>query len=39
MNHHLEIRWIHVGVVGGLCASILYPVLLFAPLPLAVTAA
>jgi hypothetical protein len=38
MFEHVEIRWIQVGVVGGLCASILYPVLLFAPLPLAATA-
>lgn len=34
-----EIRWIQMGIVGGLCASILYPVLLFAPLPLGMTAA
>jgi hypothetical protein len=34
-----EIRWIECGVVAGLCASVLYPVLLFAPLPLAATAA
>ncbi|MGB8342669.1 MAG: hypothetical protein WCE51_13855 [Chthoniobacterales bacterium] len=34
-----EIRWIECGIVAGLCASVLYPVLLFAPLPLAATAA
>jgi len=39
MTEHVEIRWIRVGIVGGLCASILYPVLLLAPLPLPVTAA
>lgn len=38
MTQQLEIRWIHVGIIGGICASILYPVLLLAPLPLAVTA-
>jgi hypothetical protein len=31
----VEIRWIRLGVVAGLSASVLYPVLLFAPLPLA----
>jgi len=36
---HDDIRWIRIGIVGGLAASVLYPVLLFAPLPLAVTAA
>ena len=30
-----EIRWIQCGIVAGLCASVLYPTLLFAPLPLA----
>ncbi len=39
MSEHVEIRWIKLGVVGGLCASVLYPVLLFAPLPLGITAA
>jgi hypothetical protein len=34
-----EIRWIKTGVVAGLCASLFYPVLLFAPLPLVATAA
>ena len=34
-----EICWIKFGIVGGLSASVLYPVLLFAPLPLAATAA
>ena len=38
MNEQLEIPWIEAGIVGGICASVLYPVLLFAPLPLAVTA-
>lgn len=32
-----EIRWIQFGIVGGLGASVFYPVLLFAPLPLAAT--
>jgi hypothetical protein len=35
----VEIRWIKLGIAGGLCASVLYPVLLFAPLPLVLTAA
>ena len=39
MTDQSEIRWIQVGVAGGLCASVLYPTLLFAPLPLAATAA
>ncbi len=39
MVKHVEIRWIQAGIVAGFCASILYPVLLFAPLPLALTAA
>jgi len=39
MIEHVEIRWIKVGILGGLSASILYPVLLFAPLPLPITAA
>ena len=33
------IRWIRAGIVGGLAASALYPTLLIASLPLAVTAA
>jgi hypothetical protein len=39
MIEHVEIRWIKAGILGGLCASIFYPVLLFAPLPLPITAA
>lgn len=39
MTNAPEIRWIQAGVLAGLCASVLYPVLLFAPLPLAATAA
>jgi len=39
MNDHVEIRWIRAGIVGGLAASVLYPVLLFAPFPLPITAA
>jgi len=41
MRNHPQVRWIQAGVVGGLCASLLYPLLLFAPLPFvaAVTAA
>ena len=35
----VEIRWIKTGVVAGLCASLFYPLLLFAPLPLVATAA
>jgi hypothetical protein len=34
-----EIRWIKTGIVAGLCASILYPALIFAPLPLKSVAA
>jgi hypothetical protein len=33
MVEAVEIRWIQTGVVGGLCASVLYPLLIFAPLP------
>lgn len=32
-----EISWIQFGVVGGPCASVFYPLLLSAPLPLAAT--
>jgi len=39
MADTVEIRWIEVGIVGGLGASVLYPLLVFAPLPLAVGAA
>ena len=39
MVEEVEIRWIRIGIVGGMCASTLYPLLLFAPLPPAVTAA
>jgi len=35
----VEIRWIKTGVVARLCASLFYPLLLFAPLPLVATAA
>ncbi len=34
MNERIEIRWIQVGIAGGLCASVLYPLVIFAPLPL-----
>jgi hypothetical protein len=34
-----EIRWIKTGIVAGLCSSILYPTLIFAPLPLQLAAA
>jgi hypothetical protein len=39
MTGSVEIRWIRLGIVGGLCASGLYPLLLFVRLPLGVTAA
>jgi hypothetical protein len=39
MANPLEIRWVQAGVVAGLCTSVLYPVLLFAPLPLGLTGA
>jgi hypothetical protein len=39
MIDQVEIRSIKVGVLGGFSASVLYPVLLFAPLPLPVKAA
>ena len=39
MIEHIEIRWIRAGIVGGVCASILYPVVLFSQFPLPVTAA
>ena len=38
MSEPAEIRWIQAGIVGGLAASVLYPTLLFAPLPLAASA-
>jgi hypothetical protein len=38
MDKPAEIRWIQLGVVGGICASVLYPMLIFAPLPLTVAA-
>lgn len=38
MKTSVELRWIQFGIVGGFCASFLYPVLLFAPLPVALTA-
>lgn len=39
MTGQVELRWVRVGIFGGLCASVLYPVLLFVPLPLSMTAA
>jgi hypothetical protein len=39
MIDQVEIRWIKAGIVGGLCASALYPSLLFAPLSMRATAA
>ena len=33
MSNHVEIRWIQVGIVGGVWASILYPALLVVPGP------
>lgn len=39
MTDPLDIRWIQVGVIAGLATSVLYPVLLFAPLSLGLTAA
>lgn len=38
MRNDVEIRWIVAGVVGGLAASALYPLLLFTNLSAAVTA-
>lgn len=38
MKSPVRILWIEAGVIGGLAASIVYPLLLFAPLPLAATA-
>jgi hypothetical protein len=38
MDRHPEITWIQTGVAAGLAASVLYPLLLFAPLPPAMTA-
>lgn len=38
MTTHPEIRWIQSGIVAGLLASVLYPVLAFAPLPFPATA-
>lgn len=35
----LDIRWIKAGIVAGFAASVIYPLLLFAPLPLATIAA
>jgi hypothetical protein len=39
MNDPLEIRWIKTGIIAGFCASILYPLIIFAPLSLKITAA
>ena len=39
MGEHVEIRWIRTGIVGGVTASVLYPALLFAPFPFAISAA
>lgn len=39
MRGGYEIRLIQAGIVAGLSASVLYPVILFVPLPLAATAA
>jgi len=39
MTDPVEIRWIKIGIGAGVCASALYPALLFAPLPLRATAA
>ena len=39
MIDQAEIRWIKFGIVAGLCASALYPALLFAPLSASATAA
>jgi hypothetical protein len=39
MRADVDIRWIKTGIVAGLCASILYPTLIFAPLPLKPVAA
>ncbi len=39
MRDPVEIRWIRFGIAGGLCASVLYPAVLFAPLPLVAVAA
>lgn len=39
MDDRVDVRWIEAGVAGGLLASLLYPTLLFAPLPLVATAA
>lgn len=38
MTDSVTIRWIKAGIAGGLCASVIYPVLVFAPLPMALTA-
>lgn len=38
MKGAYAIRWIRAGIVGGLCASMLYPLALFVPLPLPLTA-
>lgn len=39
MPKHPDISWIQTGVVAGLCASALYPLLIFVELPLGATAA
>ncbi len=38
MIEETEIRWVKVGIVGGFAASVLYPLALFAPFPVPVTA-
>ena len=39
MNDPIEIRWIKTGIIAGFFASILYPLIIFAPLSLRITAA
>jgi len=36
-NYSLERRWVEVGIIAGLIASISYPVMIFVPLPRMVT--
>ncbi|HUV14009.1 MAG TPA: hypothetical protein VMY18_10205 [Acidobacteriota bacterium] len=38
INEPVSVRWIKLGIVAGLCSSILYPLLIFSSLPLFMTA-
>lgn len=39
MSDRTDLRWIQAGIAAGLCASAIYPAILFAPLPMGAAAA